>query len=239
MRQSIQQITYKTIKYAYVRAELTPMESTYHLYIIKVNDILGSRRQEENKNFYIVLQVSLNGIYGYSNIPICYYKAVQSWYARRMNFHFDIDDIFYMPGTHTAIAKCISLFSNVNDGVIVLTPSYSYHSDVEPINRKYIKVEMINNNGYYTIDFDAFEKACKEKDNTIFILCNPHNPTGRVFNIEELQRIGKICKENNVLIISDEVHSDLIRKDVTFHPIMNVIDTNYCWSNPRCITTIV
>ena len=61
MRQSIQQITYKTIKYAYVRAELTPMESTYHLYIIKVNDILGSRRQEENKNFYIVLQVFLNG----------------------------------------------------------------------------------------------------------------------------------------------------------------------------------
>ena len=61
MQQSIQQITYKTYKYAYVRAELTPMESTYHLYIIKVNDILDSRRQEENKNFYIVLQVSLNG----------------------------------------------------------------------------------------------------------------------------------------------------------------------------------
>ena len=62
MQQSIQQITYKTYKYAYVRAELTPMESTYHLYIIKVNDILGSGRQEENKNFYIVLQVSLNGL---------------------------------------------------------------------------------------------------------------------------------------------------------------------------------
>ena len=61
-----------------------------------------------------------------------------------------------------------------------------------------VPVEMINDNGYYTIDFDAFEKACKEKDNTIFILCNPHNPTGRVFNIEELKRIGKICKENNV-----------------------------------------
>ena len=62
MQQSIQQITYKTYKYAYVRAELTPMESTYHLYIIKVNDILGSGRQEENKNFYIVLQVSLSGL---------------------------------------------------------------------------------------------------------------------------------------------------------------------------------
>ena len=69
MQQSIQQITYKTIKYAYVRAELTPMESTYHLYIIKVNDILGSRRQEENQNFYIVLQVSLNG-YGTKMIAL-------------------------------------------------------------------------------------------------------------------------------------------------------------------------
>ena len=67
MQQSIQQITYKTYKYAYVRAELTPMESTFHLYIIKVNDILGSRRQEENKNFYIVLQVSLNGEIPFKN----------------------------------------------------------------------------------------------------------------------------------------------------------------------------
>jgi cystathionine beta-lyase len=143
-----------------------------------------------------------------------------------MNFDFTKDDIFYFPGTHNAIAKCIELFTKKGDGIIVLTPSYSYHWDIEPLNRKMIPVEMINNNGYYTIDFNKFEKACKETNNTLFILCNPHNPTGRVLNKSELEQLSIICKNNNVLVVADEVHSDLIRKEVTFIPSMNVMDND-------------
>ena len=162
-------------------------------------------------------------IYGYCCIPDEYYQAVINWYDRRMNFKFNKEDIFYMPGTHNAIAKCITRFTKVNDGIIVLTPSYSYHGDVEEYGRKYVKVEMINNDGYYQIDFDALEKACKDENNTLMIICNPHNPTGRVLNEEELIHIANICRKYNVLMVSDEVHSDLIRKDVTFYPIMNVV----------------
>ena len=99
-------------------------------------------------------EVADTGIYGYSSIPSEYYDAVISWYKRRMNFSFSQDEIFYFPGTHNAIAKCIELFTKIGDGIIVLTPSYSYHWDIEPLKRKMIGVEMINNNGYYTIDFD-------------------------------------------------------------------------------------
>ena len=125
-------------------------------------------------------EVANTGIYGYSSIPSEYYDAVVSWYKRRMNFHFSKDDIFYFPGTHNAISKCIELFTKPNDGIIVLTLSYSYHWDIESLNRKMVAVEMINNNSYYTIDFKAFEVACKNNNSSLFILCNPYNPTGRV-----------------------------------------------------------
>ena len=169
-------------------------------------------------------RVAEEGIYGYSSIPNEYYEAVKSWYSRRMNFNFSNDDIFYSPGTHTAISKCIKAFTKVNEGIIVLTPSYSYHWDIEPLNRVMVGVEMINTNGYYTIDFEEFEKACSDKNNTLFILCHPHNPTGRVFNKEELTKLGDICKKHNVLVVSDEVHSDLIRKDICFTTSYNVMD---------------
>ena len=171
-------------------------------------------------------KVADDGIYGYSSIPSEYYEAVVSWYSRRMNFNFSKEDIFYFPGTHNAIAKCIEIFTKPNDGIIVLTPSYSYHWDIEPLQRKMVGVEMNNNDGYYSIDFDKFEEACSHQENTLFILCNPHNPTGRVLNVEELTRLSDICKKHNVLVVSDEVHSDLIRKEVSFYPSMNYMDNS-------------
>ncbi|MBE6143347.1 MAG: aminotransferase class I/II-fold pyridoxal phosphate-dependent enzyme [Erysipelotrichaceae bacterium] len=171
-------------------------------------------------------KIANEGIYGYSSIPNEYYDAVISWYSRRMNFHFTKNDIFYSAGTHTAISKCIKEFTKINEGIIVLTPSYSYHWDIEPLNRVMVGVEMINNNGYYTINYEEFEKACSNPNNTLFILCHPHNPTGRVFKKEELIELGRICKKHNVLVVSDEVHSDLIRKNVKFTPSMNVMDNS-------------
>ena len=168
-------------------------------------------------------KIADEGIYGYCNVPCEYYDAVINWYGRRMDWHFEKEDIFYTPGTHVAIAKCIELFTKTNDGIIVLTPSYSYHYDIEPQGRVMVGVEMINNDGYYTINFEALENACKDPNNTLMIICNPHNPTGRVLNKQELTLIGQICRKHHVLMVSDEVHSDLIRKDVTFYPIMNVI----------------
>ena len=162
-----------------------------------------------------------HGIYGYSAIPDEYYEAVCDWYKRRQDWKFSKEDVIYCPGTHNAVAVCVKLYTKPGEGVIVLTPCYGYHGDVESQDRKYVEVRMINDgNEYFTIDYDAFEKACADENNTMFIMCHPHNPTGRVFTHEELNKVADICRRYNVLIVSDEVHSDIIRKGQSFEPMM-------------------
>jgi len=162
-----------------------------------------------------------HGIFGYSFITKEYREAVKSWYHRRQNWDFDIDDIYYLPGTHEAVSECVKRYTKVNDGVIVLTPCYGYHSDVDRNNRRYVCVDLINDGSeYYTIDYDALEEACKVENNTMLIMCHPHNPTGRVFTHDELVKVYDICRRHNVLIVTDEVHSDIIRNGVNFEPMM-------------------
>lgn len=168
-----------------------------------------------------LMKVTAHGIYGYSQIPAAYREAVCQWYKERQNWEFSPEDIYYFPGTHEAIAQCVKRYTKVGDGVIVLTPCYGYHSDVDENGRKYVAVELLNDGKeYYTIDYEAFEKACAVENHTMFIMCHPHNPTGRVFTHEELVRVANICRKHNVLIVTDEVHSDILRAGQSFEPMM-------------------
>lgn len=167
--------------------------------------------------------VAEHGIYGYSGITPAYREAVVHWYHTRQDWDFNPEDITFTPGTHTGIAECIKRLTKPGDGVIVLVPSYSYHFDVEPNGRQYVSVPMIETEGYYTIDFDLLEAACAKEENTMFIICHPHNPTGRIWSDEELLKMAEISRRHGVIMISDEVHSDIIRKGTTFHPMMKVV----------------
>lgn len=168
-------------------------------------------------------KVAEHGIYGYSNITPEYREAVCHWYKTRQNWEFAPEDITFMPGTHTGVAEAVKRLTNPGEGVIVLTPSYSYHGDVDAIGRKYVAVEMINTDGYYTIDFEALENACADENNTLFIICHPHNPSGRIWNDEELLKMAEISRKYDVIMVTDEVHSDIIRAGLEFHPMMNVV----------------
>jgi cystathionine beta-lyase len=162
-----------------------------------------------------------HGIFGYSRIPETYREAVCGWYERRQGWKFAPEDIVYLPGTHHAVEQCVKLYTKPGEGVIVLTPCYGYHSDVEPNGRKYVSVELINDgNDIFSVDYEALEKACAVRENTMIIMCHPHNPTGKVFTHEELVKIAEICRKNGVLIVSDEVHSDILRKGQDFEPMM-------------------
>lgn len=167
------------------------------------------------------IELSKHGIFGYSNLPDSYKEAVINWYSKRQDWHFEKEDIFYFPGTHDAIANLVKTYTKEGEGVIILTPCYGYHSDVDANGRKYVCVDMINDgNEYFTIDYKALEKACEDKNNTMIIMCHPQNPTGRVFSHDELVKVGEICRKNNVLIVSDEVHSDILRAGQEFEPMM-------------------
>ena len=165
-----------------------------------------------------------HGIYGYTYIPDAYYDAVINWFSRRMDWHFTKDDIFpCMNGTHIAVQHCINYFTKPGDGILLFLPSYGYKEDIEPLGRHEVDLPLIETDGYYTMDYDALEAAAKDPQNTMIILIQPHNPTGRIFTPEEIRKVGEICRRNGVIIVSDEVHIDILRRGKVCQPVMKIL----------------
>lgn len=151
-------------------------------------------------------------ILGYTGSYESYYSAVIDWLNRRHNFKVKKEWIVCSNGVVSAIYGCVKAFTKEDDGIIVFTPVYyPFYSSIKNNNRKIIECEMLKNeNNYYEIDFEKFEKLASDEKNKLLIFCSPHNPLGRVWKREELEKIGNIALKNNLIIISDEIHSDLI-----------------------------
>lgn len=150
-------------------------------------------------------------ILGYTEPTDEYFDAVCSWMMRRHHFEVKKEWMIQTPGVVDALAILIEASTKPGDGVIVLTPVY-YPFDMAVIakDRHIVYSELINNNGHYEINFSDLSEKAKNKKNTALLFCNPHNPIGRVWTREELQKVADICCENNVFIIDDEIHNDLI-----------------------------
>lgn len=150
-----------------------------------------------------------HGIFGYTSISPTYNSTIREWIKKRHNWETEEEWITCTPGIVPALSFSIQTFSKEEDGILINTPIYPPFYEVPKLNnRKIIDNNLIYENNNYSIDFNDFEKKAKEAE--IFLLSNPHNPTGRVFTKEELKKLGQICLENNVLIISDEIHNDII-----------------------------
>lgn len=166
-------------------------------------------------------------IFGYSIFPDEYYEAIQHWFKKRHDWDIKKEEIVYCPGTVYATNVAVRALTNPGDGVIIQRPVYP------PFTRAIVENgrKVVNNalkydeDGYYTIDFADFEEKAKDENTKMFILCNPHNPTGRIYKQKELKKLADICAENNVIIVADEIHGDLIRRNQTFVPIAKVADT--------------
>lgn len=134
--------------------------------------------------------------------------GIVSWYQKRFACDVQEDWIYYSPSVMYTISKCIEMYSNKGDGVLLLAPSYNAFYDVIKNNDRHIEECLfLLKDGHYEIDFDAFEEACQKVK--IFILCNPHNPIGKVFTAIELEKIIAICERHHVDIISDDIHMDI------------------------------
>ncbi|MHA1349341.1 MAG: MalY/PatB family protein, partial [Promethearchaeota archaeon] len=163
-------------------------------------------------------------VYGYNwhGTPK-YLDAVTGWMARRHQWKVDPKWIVYSPGIVPAINMMVQTFSNVGDKIIVQPPVYyPFFSAVTENGRKLLLNQLHYENQKYSFDFEDFEEKAKDPLAKIFILCSPHNPVGRVWTKEELKKLGDICLEHDILIISDEIHHDLIlpgNKHTTFSTI--------------------
>lgn len=156
-----------------------------------------------------------HGIYGYAMPSEKTFFLVQEWMRKRHNWEIDTSWISFVNGVVPAYSAAIEAFSEEGDEIIVQTPVYfPLFKSVKENNRVLVKNPLKEKDGYYTMDFEDLKSKITSKTK-LFVLCSPHNPVGRVWNKEELEELANICMENNIIIISDEIHADLVFKKFT------------------------
>lgn len=175
-----------------------------------------------------MIERTKHGVFGYGLVPDEYYQAFSDWMERHHNFPVKKEWVRFATGCVTAIAWMIHAFTEPNDACMILTPVYyPFHNVVTNNGRTLVKVPLNCEDGYFTMDYEAIEKAIVEKDVKMFLLCSPHNPAGRVWTEEELERVLAICKKHQVLVVSDEIHQDIIFGENKFVSSASVAAGNY------------
>ncbi|MFV0255152.1 MAG: MalY/PatB family protein [Erysipelotrichaceae bacterium] len=178
-----------------------------------------------------------HGIFGYSFAPQSLYQAVVNWNKTRHNWTIEKDDIIFTTNVLAPINILLRILSKEKDNIIMLSPIYfPFFQIVERINRNPIFSNMLIKDNKYVVDFTAFEQQIIKEKPAVLIFCNPHNPSGRVWDKTELSKIIELCQKHNVKIISDEIHKDLVFLDSSYTPLLSVANTYqdsvFCVSAP-------
>ncbi len=164
-----------------------------------------------------------HGIFGYTSRSQDYFMAFIDWVERRHNWSIKKQWIRCTPGIMTALSIAIQSFTNERDKIIIQTPVYTpFTKVIEKNNRELVLNPLKLENEKYEMDYENLERMVVTLDVKMIILCNPHNPVGRVWSKEELMKLGQICMENNVLVISDEAHMDIVHKGSTHTPFVSI-----------------
>ncbi len=166
-----------------------------------------------------VIARAKSGIYGYQIVPDEWYKAVAGWWTRRHNFEVKEEWLCFCTGVIPAVTSAVKRITNVGDNVVVQTPVYDifFHS-VENTGRRVLENKLSYDGEKYSIDFADLEAKLSDPLTTMLVLCNPHNPAGKVWARDELVKIGALCKRYGVTVLSDEIHCDLTEPNVEYTP---------------------
>ena len=164
-----------------------------------------------------------HGVFGYVSVPDSYYDAVISWFAGRHGWKMEKEWILYTTGVVPALSAVIKAFCKPSDKVIVQTPVYNcFFSSIRNNGCERLDVPLLYHDSTYSFDFDALERACADPKARVLLLCNPHNPAGRVWKADELERVGKIARRHGVVVVSDEIHCEIIMPGHRFVPFASV-----------------
>ena len=159
------------------------------------------------------------GIFGYSEIPDSFYDAIQRWWMKRHTFRLEKDWIVATPGVMPALAAAVDALTAEGDKIIVQPPVYNhFFMTVKQSHCELVENNLLYDNGSYQIDFEDLERKAADPAVKLLLFSNPHNPAGRVWRKAELQRLGEICIRHNVVVLSDEIHSDLVYGDFKHVP---------------------
>jgi cystathionine beta-lyase len=170
-----------------------------------------------------LLERAEHGIYGYEYKPDSYFDALVNWYEDRHQWSIDQDHVEFCPSVLSAISILINQHSEEGDGVIIQPPVFfEFQIAIRSNNRKRAKNPLRVVDGRYQMDFEDLEIKAADPKTKILILCNPHNPVGRVWTRDELAQAGEICRKHGVLVISDEIHGDIVYRPYRYTPIASI-----------------
>jgi cystathionine beta-lyase len=157
------------------------------------------------------VEKAMEGIWGYTYRPDSYFDAILGWQFRRHGWKIDKEKVSWSLGVVPALSAIVKVFTRKGDSIMIQTPVYSEFYDItEAWERNVVENQLVEQDGKWTIDFADFEEKAKDPNVKIFLLCSPHNPLGIVWTKEQLQKMFEICHANDVLMVSDEIHSDLV-----------------------------
>ncbi len=166
-----------------------------------------------------------HGIFGYTRVPDAYYDAVTSWFSRRHGWDIDREWIIYTSGVVPAVSAVIKALTVSGDKVIVQTPVYNcFFSSIRNNGCEIVSNPLRRTADTYEMDFDALERCAADPRAKVMLLCNPHNPAGRVWTPDELTRLGNICLRNGVTVVADEIHCELVYQGFKYTPFASLSD---------------
>ena len=174
-----------------------------------------------------------HGVFGYVCVPDSYYEAVCRWFSGRHGWKVEKDWIIYTTGVVPALSAAVKALSKPGEKVIIQSPVYNcFFSSVRNNGCEILDVPLLYHDGTYSYDFDGLERACADPAAKVMLLCNPHNPAGRVWTREELARVGDIARRHGVTVISDEIHCEIVMPGFTYTPFASVSPENQA----SCVT---
>lgn len=173
----------------------------------------------------IVLARAAHGVFGYTDVPDEWYQAYIGWWKKRHDFTLEKDWLIYCTGIVPAISSIVRKLTTPAEKVLIQTPVYNiFFNSIVNNGRQVLQNPLKYDGNEYSIDFDDLELKLSDPQTTLMILCNPHNPIGKVWSKEELAKIGELCHTHHVTVISDEIHCDLTNHDFSYTPFAYVSD---------------
>ena len=177
-----------------------------------------------------------HGIFGYTKVPSAYYEAVINWFARRHGWKIEKDWMIYTSGVVPALSAVIKALTVPGDRVLVQTPVYNcFFSSIRNNGCDVVASPLVYADGTYRIDFEKLEKRVSDPRVKLMLLCNPHNPAGRVWTRQELTRIGEVCFRHDVRVVADEIHCELVFPGHTYTPFAS-ISKDFLMNSITCIS---
>ncbi|MBP3855361.1 MAG: pyridoxal phosphate-dependent aminotransferase [Ruminiclostridium sp.] len=176
-----------------------------------------------------------HGVFGYSTVPDEWYGAYINWWKNRHDVEFKKSELIFSTGVIPIISSCVRKLTTPAENVLIMTPVYNvFYNCIRNNGRNVQEFPLDYGNGRYSIDFDRLEKALSEPQTTLMLLCNPHNPIGRIWDRETLAKIGKLACDNGVTVIADEIHCDITDPGCEYVPFASVSEK--CRNN--CVVCI-